>query len=104
MGYGPPATREFAKVKGACFDPRLMVLALSGQRLTLPATLKLTEALRGALLSACPEPIPEWISGHGTAGEASRQAHIAILPLPFVGDEHADVHQSLAPLARRLFR
>jgi hypothetical protein len=90
MGYGPPATQEVAGAKGGCFDPRLMVLGLFGKRLNLAATLKLTEALRGALLSACPEPIPEWISGHAASGEASRQPHIALLPLPFAGAEHAD--------------
>lgn len=72
------------------FDPRLVVLALSGQRLSLHGTLKLTEALRGAMLAACPEPIPEWVSGHAADGRATTLPHVALLPLPFVGHEHAD--------------
>lgn len=90
MGYGPPAAAQAEHVKGSCFDPRLLILALSGKRLGLSATLKLVEALRGALLSACPSPIPEWISGHGASGAASRDPHVALLPLPFVDSQHAD--------------
>jgi CRISPR-associated protein Csb2 len=66
------------------------VLALSGKQLPLPATLKLTETLRGAILAACPEPIPEWISGHTLDGKPSSDPHLALLPLPFVGHERAD--------------
>ena len=90
MGYGPPVPAQAAHAKGSCFDPRLLILSLSGKRLGLSATLKLVEALRGALLSACPSPIPEWISGHGATGAASRDPHVALLPLPFVDSRHAD--------------
>lgn len=90
QGYGPPAPAIVAAPTGGIFDPRLVVLALSGKRLSLPATLKLTEALRGALLAASPEPIPEWVSGHDVEGRASRVPHVAFLPLPFVGSQHAD--------------
>lgn len=90
MGYGPPVPARAAHAQGSCFDPRLLILALLGKRLGLSATLKLVEALRGALLSACPRPIPEWISGHGASGAASRDPHVALLPLPFVDSQHAD--------------
>ncbi|MFZ5484076.1 MAG: type I-G CRISPR-associated protein Csb2 [Pseudomonadota bacterium] len=90
QGYAPPIPAVETKPAGGVFDPRLLVLTLSGKRLPLPAALKLTEALRGALLKACPHPIPEWISGHDADGRASHRAHIAILPLPFVGSEHAN--------------
>jgi CRISPR-associated protein Csb2 len=66
------------------------VLALTGTHLSLPATLKLTETLRGAILATCPEPIPEWVSGHTSDGKPSSDPHLALLPLPFVGYEHAD--------------
>lgn len=90
QGYAPPAQAIESESLGSVFDPRLLVLTLSGKRLPLPATLKLTEALRGALLKACPQPIPEWISGHDADGRASSLPHVAFLPLSFVGSEHAD--------------
>ncbi len=89
QGYAPPAQAVEPEPIGSVFDPRLLVLALSGKRLPINATLKLTEALRGALLKACPQPIPEWVSGHDADGHASSQPHVAFLPMPFVGDEHA---------------
>ena len=61
-------------------------------RYPCPSTLKLTAALRGLLMGACPEqPPPEWFSGH----RAERHAHFRTLiwhwiPLPFVGSQHAD--------------
>ncbi len=90
QGYGKPTPAEQPDLPGSLFDPRLVVLALTGQRLSLHSTLKLTEALRGAMLAACPEPIPEWLSGHSADGRASARPHVALLPLPFVGHEHAD--------------
>lgn len=90
QGYDAPCQEPEAATRGSVFDPRLIVLKLSGKRLSLPATLKLTEALRGALLKACPQPIPEWVSGHAADGTRSDKPHIALLPLPFVGAEHAD--------------
>jgi CRISPR-associated protein Csb2 len=90
QGYGKPDPSAKTKVPGSLFDPRLLVLALSRQRLSLHSTLKLTEALRGAMLKACPEPIPEWVSGHTAEGRATARPHVALLPLPFVDHEHAD--------------
>lgn len=90
QGYAPVAAVAETPAPAGVFDTNLVVLALKGKRLSLPAALKLTEALRGALLSACPEPIPEWVSGHDAEGRASQVPHIAFLPLAFVGDEHAD--------------
>ncbi len=91
QGYSSRRTEPEAKVPGSVFDPRFVVLSfVSGKRLPLPATLKVTQALRGAVLKACPEPIPEWVSGHDERGQPSRDPHVAFLPLPFVGREHAD--------------
>ena len=73
------------------FDPRLVILGISGARLALPATLKLTAALRGLLMRECPEqPPPEWLSGHRRGGEPTSASHLALAPLPFVGSPHAD--------------
>lgn len=91
QGYGRPQPATAAKPSGNLFDPRLLVLRISGKRLSLPATLKLTAALRGALMQRCPEqPPPEWFSGHTADGRPSRQPHLALVPLPFVGAPHAD--------------
>lgn len=91
QGYARCAPAPEPEVPGSVFDPNLIVLALSGKRLSLPATLKLTEALRGALMKASPEqPPPEWFTGHAADGPPSRAPHLALVPLPFVGTEHAD--------------
>lgn len=99
MGYGEPAPVADAAVPQSLFDYRLVVLRLRGQRLDLPATLRLTEALRGAILATCPAPIPQWVSGHAPDGSPSRDPHLAILPLPFVGAQHADGHLQGVALA-----
>lgn len=90
QGYAPVGTVAESPAPSGVFDTNLVVLALQGKRLSLPATLKLTETLRAALLSACPDPIPEWLSGHAGDGRPSQVPHLALLPLPFVGDAHAD--------------
>ncbi len=77
-------------IAGSDFDDRLVVLALSGRRPGLQTTLRLTAALRGALLSSCQSPFPIWLSGHSATGEPAREPHLAMLPLPFVGAPHAD--------------
>ena len=76
---------------GSVFDPCIVVLAVAGKRAPLPATLKLTAALRGLLMRKCPEqPPPEWFSGRRPDGKASAAPHMALAPLAFVGAPHAD--------------
>ena len=91
QGYGrPPEVRRDSATR-SIFDPRVVILGISGTRLALPATLRLTAALRGLLLRECPEqPPPEWISGHQQDGEPTVAPHLALVPLPFVGSPHAD--------------
>src|SRR5207249_838766 len=75
------------------FDADIVILRyLDGPSLGLETTLQLTEALRGAVMAACPQPIPEWISGHKADGSRSEQPHLAFFPLAHVGHEHADGH------------
>ena len=92
QGYDrPPALRSSDAAPHSVFDPRLVVLGLGGRRPSLPATLKLTGALRGLLMRGCPEdPLPEWFSGHRQDGQASALPHMALVPLPFVGSKRAD--------------
>jgi len=95
QGYDSRATKPVRSPSSSTiFAPDLAVLRrLDGRLLGLESTLILTEALRGAVMKACPGPPPEWISGHeGTApgGPPSKRPHLAFLPLPNVGHQHAD--------------
>ena len=91
QGYERPPKGSAPEAPGPVFDPRLVVLGIKGRRVSLPATLKLTVALRGLLMGACPEqPPPEWFSGHRLDGTPTSKPHLALTPLPFVGSEHAD--------------
>ena len=92
QGYGRPRAESLPEaVPHSVFDPHLVVLAVAGRRVSLPATLKLTTALRGLLMRKCPEqPPPEWFSGHRRDGKASAAPHLALAPLAFAGSQHAD--------------
>jgi CRISPR-associated protein Csb2 len=46
--------------------------------------------IRKAILSFAETPIPEGISGHRPDGASSERPHLAIVPLPAVGHQHAD--------------
>ena len=72
------------------FNHELIVFEATGQGLDLRAASKLTDALRNLIMRQCPEPIPEWISGHTPEGGPSKRPHIALLPLPFVDRPYAD--------------
>ena len=109
QGYTEPAKDSGPATPGTVFAPRLIALSIKGRRASLPATLKLTAALRGLLMRECAEqPPPEWFSGHRPDGKPSADPHLALIPLPFVGAEHADgrvmglglvLPADLAPLA-----
>lgn len=61
----------------------------------LESTLQLTHALRNCLMKASPlQPPPEWLSGHQDNGKPSDRAtgHMAFVPLPHIGIQHADGH------------
>lgn len=64
----------------------------AGPVLPLPGSFLAVEALRGAALARCPEPIPEVLSGHTVDGRRSERPHVAFVPLPDVGHRHADGH------------
>ena len=75
------------------FHERLLVLRReSDRRMGLESALMLANKLRYAVIKHCPEPVPEWVSGHTADGSPSQEPHIAFLPLAFVGREHADGH------------
>ena len=59
---------------------------------SFPATraVELATAMRAAVFHHAEDPIPEEISGHLPDGGPSAVPHVAFLPLPYVGFEHAD--------------
>lgn len=74
------------------FDSELLILTKQdGRVLGLESTNLLLELLRGALLTGS-EAAPEWFMGHQADGRATESPHLALLPLAYVGAEHADGH------------
>lgn len=92
-GYAPRGDAPEPAAPGTVFDPGLLVFALAREdgpfrHLDLAATLQLTGRFRESLLSHLDADIPEVLSGH-RGGAPSERPHVAVLPLPFVGREHA---------------
>jgi CRISPR-associated protein Csb2 len=87
-----PASPEIIR---SLFDPDVLVLSqVGGPRLPAVATLSVTKALRETILSQVAQPVPDWVTGHGPDSQPLRdgKGHLALVPLPFVGREHADGH------------
>jgi CRISPR-associated protein Csb2 len=61
-----------------------------GARLPITSAPGLSRQFRRALMSFADEPIHPAISGHRDDGAPSELAHLAVVPLPFVGREFAD--------------
>lgn len=109
-----PEEAPLVGVAHSHFDADVLVLTqVDGPRLPSNATLKVAKALRDTIMSKGPQPVPEWASGHQADGQpsANDDGHLAIVPLPFVGREHADGHllgvglvfpRSIAPRERGL--
>lgn len=95
VGYDPvERTRPEPQVPRSLFSEDLIVLRqVSGPRLGLPTTLRLTHVLRREILGGRTD-LPEWLSGHGDDNGPSRRegGHMALVPLPHVGTRHADGH------------
>lgn len=85
-------TEDSAPTSESFFDDQLLVLdKREGPVLGLESTWQLLTALRGAIEKSA-APTPEWISGHQADGKPSEKPHLALLPLGFVGHDHADGH------------
>ncbi len=66
----------------------------AGPRASLRSTFSLTTALRGAVMTLAPQPVPEFLSGHAPASTPdnpipSDRPHVAFAPLPFIFGPHA---------------
>ena len=80
------------RIVASIFDSELLVLTKQeGPVLGLESTAVLTAALRGYLLQKG-EGKPEWFTGHSAPGVPSTGGHMALIPLAYVGTEHADGH------------
>ena len=95
-GYAPPEPERPA-VAESLFDPGLIVLRqVGGRTFSLESAGMIANALRDALMSrwdaAYGTRPAEWLSGHGADDGPSRRHRPAIIPLGFVGREHADGH------------
>ncbi len=53
-------------------------------------TVEIASSLRRAVFAYADDPIPEGLSGHRPDGRPSTIPHVSFLPLPWVGQEHAD--------------
>lgn len=87
---------EAASVRHTHFDSDLVVLKrIDGPHLPLVSTLGITHALRDMVMKhSGVQPVPSWVSGHEADGSPlhDEDGHLAIMPLPFVGQQHADGH------------
>jgi CRISPR-associated protein Csb2 len=79
-------------VVSGVFDQDLLVLTLQeGPTIGLESTWRLLTTLQKTIITTC-DPAPQWLSGHAPDGTPSQQPHVALIPLAFVGQEHADGH------------
>lgn len=74
----------------SCFGEDWIVFRqISGRRLSQICCVAVAQAMRGALLKHADDPSPELLSGHAKNGQPSEIPHLAVVPLPFVGNPHA---------------
>jgi len=64
--------------------------APGSRKLPITQTVAVARALRGALIKHAPNPRDEVLSGHRADSSPTTLPHVAFVPLPFVGHEHAD--------------
>jgi CRISPR-associated protein Csb2 len=91
--YSPKKSATELPAK-SIFDRMIVLRRDVGPRASLRSALSITTALRGAILAHAPQPVPEYLSGHAPKSTPdkparSEHAHIAVVPLPFVGAPHA---------------
>jgi CRISPR-associated protein Csb2 len=91
--YAPPEPSPEERPPSP-FDPGLVVLRQVGGRTSaLESAGMIADALRDELMRRHGPGAPEWLTGHPPgSSEPSRLHRPAIVPLGFVGREHADGH------------
>lgn len=84
------ATREPVLSQGV-FESDFVVLArVGGPRLPITSIVGVSRQLRRALMAAVGGEVPELLSGHKSDGSPLDRPHLAVVPLPVVGNPHAD--------------
>ncbi len=85
---------DAAPTAHSVFGDRLLMFAqVAGKRLWLDSTQSLMAAWRNTVMAYCAvQPPPEWVSGHRPDGAPSTQPHLAVVPIPNVGNAHAQGH------------
>ncbi|MBA2114993.1 type I-G CRISPR-associated protein Csb2 [Bremerella alba] len=93
QGYRRSDAESETVAVGEHYDSTLTILSkLDGRNLGLSDCLALTQRLRETVLNRLKNPIPEWVSGHQPDGSPTQFPHLAFVPLPYVGSQHADGH------------
>lgn len=94
VSYGRARDPERPAPPESVFDARWVVLArVDGARLPITSAVGVAKQMNRALQSAFGargEAVPELVSGHTESGAPTANAHLAVVPLPFVGSEYAD--------------
>jgi len=87
-------TTKAVQVLPRDFNSDAIILSLMDEnRPGLTDSLVIAKQLRSAIMANCGvQPVPAWVGGHMADGAMSRDPHIAIAPLAFVGHKHADGH------------
>lgn len=85
-----PVTEQAEMANPLLAGEWLVLEVEEGSWLRLADAMAFTQTIRSALMSHAVEPIAKVLSGHETDGSPARSAHLAILPLPFVGRQYAD--------------
>jgi CRISPR-associated protein Csb2 len=78
----------------SAFDQMIILRRNEGPQVSLTSALSVLAALRGAILKLAPQPVPEYLSGHGPGSTPensvrSERPHAALVALPFVAAQHA---------------
>ena len=90
--YGEPIGEDDSQRPRSVFTDEWIVFErIGGQRPLASRGIDLAISLRRALIEIhARENLPAVLSGHDAKGERASQPHLAFVPLPWVGHEHAD--------------
>lgn len=90
--YGEPGEQYDSQTSRSIFSDEWIVLErIDGQRPLNSRGIDLAISLRRAMIEIHgKEDLPAILSGHDLNGKQTSQPHLAFVPLPWVGDVHAD--------------